>query len=306
MARSAESVWAGTYHEDGAFIYDEWDHDRHPHRKGWCVLREHPVTPDDLGFHAQTLRNYGGLVKSIRRTFEVLRGEDRLLKRQSDGEDVDIDALVDAHADVHAGLEMTDRLFTRLHRDERNIAVMLMVDMSGSTKGWINQAERETLILLAEALQMLGDRFANYGFSGWTRKRCEVYPIKTFTEPYDDAAKARICGITPRDYTRMGVAIRHLSHRLAEQTDRVKLLVTLSDGKPDDYDHQYRGTYGIEDTRQALFEARLKGIHAFCISIDETGADDLPHLYGPANYAVLSDVTKLPLKVSDIYRKLTS
>jgi nitric oxide reductase NorD protein len=193
-----------------------------------------------------------------------------------------------------------------MHKDERNIAVMLMVDMSGSTKGWINQAEREALILLAEALDTLGDRFAIYGFSGWTRKRCEAYPVKTFAQAYDEDAKARICGIVPRDYTRMGVAIRHLSHLLAEQEAHVKLLITLSDGKPDDYDHQYRGEYGIEDTRQALFEARLNGIHAFCITIDETGADYLPHMYGPANYAVISDVSKLPLKVSDIYRKLTS
>lgn len=304
--RAAESVWAGTYHEEGAFPYDEWDHSRQHHRKGWCILREHPVTPGDPDFFHQTLRKYGGLIKSIRRTFEVLRGEDRLLKRQSDGEDVDIDALVDAYADVHAGLEMTDRLFTRMHKDERNIAVMLMVDMSGSTKGWINQAEREALILLAEALDTLGDRFAIYGFSGWTRKRCEAYPVKTFAQAYDGDTKARICGIVPRDYTRMGVAIRHLSHLLAEQEARVKLLITLSDGKPDDYDHQYRGEYGIEDTRQALFEARLNGIHAFCITIDETGADYLPHMYGPANYAVIADVSKLPLKVSDIYRKLTS
>ncbi len=304
--RDPDSVWAGTYHEEGAFIYDEWDHSRQHHRKGWCVLREHAVEPVGSGFYGRTLRKYGGLVKSIRRTFEVLRGEDRILKRQPDGEDVDIDAIVDAYADTHAGLEMSDRLFTRLHKDERNIAVMLMVDMSGSTKGWINDAEREAVILLSESLDTLGDRFAIYGFSGWTRKRCEAYPIKGFDQPYDEAVKARICGIGPRDYTRMGAAIRHLARLLREQEARTKLLITLSDGKPDDYDHQYRGEYGIEDTRQALFEARLDGIHPFCITIDEAGADYLPHMYGAANYTVISDVAKLPLKVSDIYRKLTS
>ena len=304
--KDAESVWSGTYHEEGAFIYDEWDYSREHHRKGWCVLREHEVTPGDLVFYDQTLYKHHGLIKSLRRTFEVLRGEDKLLKRQSDGEDVDIDALVEAYGDVHVGLEMTDRLFTRMYKEERNIAVMFMVDMSGSTKGWINDAEREALILLAEALDSLSDRFAIYGFSGWTRKRCEAYPIKTFEQPYDGETKGRICGITPRDYTRMGAPIRHLSHLLRGQEARTKLLVTLSDGKPDDYDHQYRGKYGIEDTRQALFEARLDGIHPFCITIDEEGPDYLPHMYGAANYTLVSDVTKLSLKVSDIYRKLTS
>ncbi len=304
--KDADSAWAGTYHEEGAFAYDEWDYSRQHHRKGWCVLREHEVKPAGLTFYHATLRKYGGLIKSLRRTFEVLRGEDRILKRQPYGEDVDIDALVEAYADARVGLEMGERLFTRRRQDDRNIAVMLMVDMSGSTKGWINEAEREALILLSEALETLGDRFAVYGFSGWTRKRCEVFPIKRFGEPYDDSAKGRICGIEPRDYTRMGAPIRHLTGLLRAEDARIKLLITLSDGKPDDYDPAYRGEYGIEDTRQALFEARLDGVHPFCITIDETGPEYLPHMYGAANYALVADVARLPAKVSEIYRRLTS
>jgi nitric oxide reductase NorD protein len=219
---------------------------------------------------------------------------------------VDIDAFVEAWADVHKGLEMSDRLFTRMHRDERNIAVMFMVDMSGSTQGWVNQAEREALVLLAESLETLGDRYAIYGFTGMSRKRCEVFPVKDFDEPYDEEVKARISGIRAGDYTRMGAAIRHLSKRLEEVEARTKLLITLSDGKPDDYLGDYRGEYGIEDTRQALFEARRSGIHAFCITIDEEGQEYLPHMYGAANYTVISEVEKLPLKVSDIYKKITT
>lgn len=306
VARNADSAWAGTYHEEGAFAYDEWDHSRAHHRKGWCILREHEIKPAGLAFYHATLHKYGGLIRSLRRTFEVLRGEDRILKRQPNGEDVDIDALVEAHADARVGLEPDERLFTRRRQDERSIAVMFMVDMSGSTKGWINQAEREAMILLAEALETLGDRFAIYGFSGWTRKRCEAYPIKRFGEPYDDLAKGRICAIEARDYTRMGAPIRHLTRLLRGEDARIKLLITLSDGKPDDYDPGYRGEYGIEDTRQALFEARLDGVHPFCITIDEQGPDYLPHMYGAANYRVVADVARLPDKVSDIYRRLTS
>lgn len=93
-----------------------------------------------------------------------MRDVDRLLKRQPDGDGIDIDALVEALADAHEGAEMSDRLFTRMYRNERNIAVVFMVDMSGSTKGWINDAERESLVLLCESLQTLGDRYAIYGF----------------------------------------------------------------------------------------------------------------------------------------------
>jgi len=301
-----EDVWAGTYHEEGAFLYNEWDTARQAHKKNWCVLREIDVAGGDTAFYRATMGKYTGFVRSLRRTFEILRGEDRLLKRQSDGEDVDIDALVEAWGDVHMGLEMTDRVFTRMHKEERNIAVMFMVDMSGSTRGWINDAEREALILLAEALNTLGDRYAIYGFSGWTRKRCEAFRIKDFDQPWDEQVIARVCGIEPKDYTRMGAPIRHLTHKLKQVEARTKLLVTLSDGKPDDYDLEYRGEYGIEDTRQALFEARRDGIHAYCITIDREGQDYLPHMYGAANYTVLDDVAKLPTKVSDIYRKITS
>jgi nitric oxide reductase NorD protein len=103
----------------------------------------------------------------------------------------------------------------------------------------------------------------------------------------------------------MGFAIRHLTQVLQKTDAKTRILITLSDGKPDDYD-SYRGEYGIEDTRRALIEARRGGIHPYCITIDEEARDYLPHLYGPAAYSVISDVKSLPLKVSDIYRRLTT
>lgn len=300
-----DAVWQGTYHEEGASLYPEWDFGRQHYRKNWCVLREKDVKPLNNDFAAQTLQKYSGLVKHLRRTFEAMRDENRLLKREVSGDEVDIDALVEALADARDGSEMSDRLFMRMHRSERNIAVMFMVDMSGSTKGWINEAEREALALLCETLELLGDRYAIYGFSGITRKRCEIFRIKRFEEPYGEEVKQRIAGIAPQEYTRMGVAIRHLTGLLNEVDARTKLLVTLSDGKPDDYHDGYRGQYGIDDTRMALIEAKRSGIHPFCITIDTEGRDYLPHMYGAVNYTVVDDVKQLPLKVTEIYRRLT-
>jgi nitric oxide reductase NorD protein len=180
--RDAEDVWRGSYHEEGAHLYDEWDFQRHHYRKNWCAVRERAITPLYDDFAKNTLEKYHGLIKHLRKTFEALRHENRLLKRQPEGDDVDIDALVEALADARLGFEMTDRLLTKMQRNERNIAVVFMVDMSGSTKGWINDAERESLLLLCEALESLGDRYAIYGFSGMTRKRCELFHIKHFEE----------------------------------------------------------------------------------------------------------------------------
>ena len=300
-----ENVWAGTYHEEGAYLHKEWDYRRKRYKKNWCALREVKLTAGNTKFVDETLTKYTGLVKNLRRTFEILRGEDKTLKKQPYGDDIDIDALVEGWADVASGMEMPENIFTKMHKEERNIAVIFMVDMSGSTKGWINDAERESLVLLSEALETLGDRYAIYGFTGNTRKRCEVYPVKTFDQPYDDKTKGRIANISPQDYTRLGVFIRHFNQMFEKVEAKTKILITLSDGKPEDYDG-YRGEYGIEDTRVALLESRQQGVHPFCITIDKEGRDYLKTMYGNASYVVIDDVQQLPLKVADIYRHITS
>jgi nitric oxide reductase NorD protein len=301
-----DAVWHGTYHEKGAELFPEWDHGRQHYRKNWCVMREKTVAPVHDGFYRDTLDKYAGVVKQLRRKFEALRDENRLDKRQTQGDEIDLDALIEALADAKDGREMSDRLFVRMHRAERNIAVAFLVDMSGSTKGWINEAEREALILLCEALELLGDRYAIYGFSGTTRKRCELFRIKTFDERYDDEVKARISGIRPQEYTRMGFALRHMTKLLNQVEARTRVLVTLSDGRPDDYFDVYRGQYGVEDTRMALQEASRTGIHPFCITLDRDARDYLPHMYGAARYIILDDVRQLPVKVTDIYRRITT
>ena len=301
-----DAVWHGTYHEKGAELYPEWDHGRQHYRKNWCVMREKTVAPIHDSFYRDTLDKYAGVVKHLRRKFEALRDENRLDKRQTQGDEIDLDALIEALADAKDGREMSDRLFVRLHRAERNIAVAFLVDMSGSTKGWINEAEREALILLCEALELLGDRYAICGFSGTTRKRCELFRIKTFDERYGDEVKARISGIRPQEYTRMGFALRHMTKLLNQVEARTRVLVTLSDGRPDDYFDVYRGQYGIEDTRMALLEAARTGIHPFCVTLDRDARDYLPHMYGAARYVILDDVRELPVKVTDIYRRITT
>ena len=288
-----------------AQVYDEWDYTRQSYRKGWCQLRERDVHPEPDGFVGRTRHKYRGLLKHLYRTFEALRGEERLVKREPYGEDPDIDAIVEAYADTIRGLEPSAGLFQRRRRLDRNVAVLFMVDMSGSTKGWINEVQRESLVLLCESLELLGDRYAIYGFSGYTHMRCELFRVKGFDEPYAEPVHDRISGIRPQDYTRMGVVIRHLSRKLLAVEARTRVLIVLSDGRPDDEDG-YRGDYGIEDTRQAVLEARSLGVHPFCITIDDAAQGYLPHIFGPSGYTLVENVAKLPYRVSDIYRRITA
>jgi len=285
--------------------YDEWDFRRNGFRKDWCLLLEKNVQPVKGTFIDTTLEKYRGLLRQLKKQFEMLRSRERFIKRQRHGDDIDLDALIESIADTRAGKPESERLFVRLQRDERDIAVLFLVDMSSSTEGWINQALKEALLLMGEALHVIGDRFAVYGFSGMRRLRSDFYRVKTFAEPYSQEIRQRIAGIGPQEYTRMGPPLRHAIRLLQDVEAKVRLLVTLSDGKPEDYD-DYKGEYAIEDTRHALIEAKAAGIHPFCITIDKKAHDYISHMYGEVNYIFVDEVRKLPIRLPEIYRILTT
>jgi nitric oxide reductase NorD protein len=288
-----------------ALTYDEWDYRRSGFRKDWCLIQEKELQPVKGTFIETTLDKYQGLLRQLKKQFEMLRTKERFIKRQRHGDDIDLDALVESIADIRAGKPASERLFIRLQRDERDIAVLFLVDMSSSTEGWINQALKEALILMGEALHVLGDRFAIYGFSGMRRLRSDFYHVKSFSEPYNQEVKERIAAIGPQEYTRMGPPLRHAIKLLQNVEAKVRLLVTLSDGKPEDYD-DYKGEYAIEDTRHALIEAKASGIQPFCITIDKKAHDYIGHMYGEVNYIFVNEVRKLPFRLPEIYRVLTT
>ncbi len=284
---------------------DEWDYLRQTYREAWCRLRVKTIEPVEDNFKQQTQAKYPYLMNQIRRVFEAMRDQPKLSNKQTDGEEIDLDALVDMHTARIAGEEMSERMYIRRLHNDRNVAVCLLVDMSGSTKGWINLAMRQSLILFSEALNTLGDQYAIYGFSGLTRQRCEIYTVKTFAENNAQLVNNRISNIQAKDYTRMGFAIRYAAATLLQIQSKHRILLLLSDGKPDDYDG-YQGEYGIQDTRKAILEAQGQSINPFSITIDKHAQVYLPRLFGPGQYTILNDVSLLPLKLSEIYRKLSS
>jgi nitric oxide reductase NorD protein len=286
-------------------LYDEWDFRRHGFRRNWCAVHERSLQPVKSSLVERTLDKYRGQVRILRKQFEMLRSGERFLRRQRDGTDFDLDQVIESLSDRRAGLAGSDQLFIRLCRDERDIAVLFLVDMSSSTEGWINRALQEALILTGEALQTIGDRFAIAGFSGMRRTRTDIYRVKDFTEPYNEQVKGRIAAMAPKEYTRMGPALRHAGKLLGKIEARLRLLIVLSDGKPEDYD-DYKGRYAIEDTRHALIEAKAAGIHPFCITIDRQAHEYMPHMYGEVNYIFLDDIRQLPLRLPAIYRTLTT
>ena len=285
--------------------YDEWDFRRSGFRLNWCIVTEKKIPITRSTFIRNTLDAYHGQIIRLRHQFEMMRTSERFVRRQRDGDDIDLDALVESLADTVAGRPPSDRLFIRLKRDERDIAALFLVDMSNSTRGWVGKAIKESLVLICEAMETLGDRYGIYGFSGMRRLRCEIFPIKNIDQAYNDEVRERIGSIAPREYTRMAPAIRHMTSILKDVDAKVRLLITLSDGKPEDYD-EYKGEYAIEDTRHALIEAKMAGIHPFCITIDQHAHEYMAHMYGEVNYIFINDVRKLPARMPEIYRVLTS
>ncbi len=299
--------------KQGAFIYPEWDATIGAYRPEWVALRPRRLRAGTTEWVEGVIRRRHAQVQALKRQFETLRPERQRLRRQDDGDDLDLDVVVASHVDRKLGLPPDERPYSRTREDRRDIAVAFLIDLSGSTGGFLAgprggarviDVAKESLVLLGEALTTLDDRHAIYGFSGSTRKGCEFYTVKEFADAWDDEAKRRLGGLAPLSYTRLGPPIRHTTTLLRAVPARVKLLMLLSDGRPNDFD-AYGGEYGIADTRKALLEARGHGIRTFCLTIDAEARDYMPRLFGPDNYVTLADAATLPRKLPDLYRRLT-
>jgi nitric oxide reductase NorD protein len=228
--------------------------------------------------------------------------EARKFKRQYDGDEVDIDALVNYYSDINAGQSPDEKLYLHRLQRKRDVAVAFLIDQSNSTAGATLGIEKEALVLMSDALGALGDRHAIYGFSSNTRWECNFNLVKEFNEV--DGIE-RIAGINPGGYTRMGAAIRHATHKLEKMRARNKILMLLTDGSPLDYDG-YDGRYAFEDTRMAVLEARKRHIHPFCITVDVEAGEYLPRMLGENRYVIIDRVSRLPRKLPLLYARLAS
>jgi len=289
----------------GDIFYDEWDFRRSGYRKNWCTIRERQLPEVHSTFVAATLDKHRGVLMKLRRQFEMMKNSEHFIRRQREGDDLDLDAIVEARGDQRAGISPSGKWFIRLQRNERDIVTVFLIDMSNSTEGWVGGVIKEALVLLCEVMDVAGDPYEILGFSGMRRSRCDLYQVKNIDEPYSKIIRSRINAIVPREYTRMGPAVRYATRRLKKCEARTRLLVTITDGKPEDYD-DYKGEYAIEDTRKALQEARGSGIHSFGITVDREAHEYLPRMFGAGNYIFIDDIEKLPMRMVDMYRLLTN
>ncbi|MDT4896164.1 MAG: nitric oxide reductase NorD protein [Acidobacteriota bacterium] len=317
----AEIPEQGLEEGEVAFNYDEWDRDLTDHRTGWCRVIEKHVKRGDRIFVEQTRERHKGVISSIRHQFQMMKPENLMrVANELDGEDYDLNAVIDYIIDRRADGHQSERLYVKRLRRQRDVAVSFLLDQSSSTARTIGrhplqpythpgrriiEIEKEGLVLMSEALEAVGDSYSINGFTSEGRRNVKFYIVKDFNERYSEEVERRIGGITYQNNTRLGAAIRHAATRLALQEARTRLLIILSDGRP--YDHDYGDArYAREDTREALRQTKLKGITPFCITIDRESETELKDLYGDIGYTIIDDVLSLPERMPGIYRRLTT
>ena len=285
----------------------EWDYRKNVMLDKHCCLQ--PMVAQDAG-QAALPEELAATAKKLRGQFAALAPQRRWLKAQPDGSELDVDACVRNHADRSSGHTPESGGYLAQARCERDLACLLLADLSMSTDAWISDTHRivdvirDSLLLFSEALTATGDRFGIYGFSSLRRQNIRFHLLKDFNGRYDDAARARILAIKPGFYTRMGAAIRQSAAILGEQPAARRLLLIITDGKPNDLD-LYDSRYGIEDTRMAVHEARRLGLTPFCVTIDREAGSYLPYLFGPAGFCVIRKPEELPKRLPLLYVQLT-
>lgn len=291
------------------FNYPEWDYRAGEYHPRGAIVREQPPAPGDPVWVREALARHGRLVRRVRTRFERLQPRRVRLGRQLDGSEVDIDTFVTSAADLRAGVTVDGRLYLSERPARRELAVALLVDVSASTDAWVSSnrrivdVEKDALLIVCEALDALGDRYAIFTFSGTGSEHVSVMPLKRFDERSGEAVQQRIASLDSERYTRMGAAIRHLTVPLCrEQSDR-RLLLVLSDGKPNDED-VYEGQYGVEDTRQAVAEARRQGATVFCLTVDRAAPRYAPRIFGRSGFAVLRRPEELPVVLVEVLRQI--
>jgi nitric oxide reductase NorD protein len=332
-----------------SYLYDEWDMHARSYLRGWCRLYERRTDQGDAAAVIELLKRIAPHEQRVRRQFQQLPLQAyQRTKRVLDGEELDWDLLLDHHTDLRRGASPDERVYQRRDRVTRDVAAAFLIDLSASTDDpvvppqtttalgpdgkpvddddpflWqpvridhdappprrIIDVLRDSIALMARALDSHGDAYGVFGFSGYGRDCVEYYIAKEFGEAFRGASLRALVGMRPRRSTRMGPAIRHSTAKLVRTGSALKVMVMLSDGFPQDCDYgpdRSDHEYGVADTARALQEAARAGIQTFCITVDRSGHDYLKRMCPDDRYMVIEDIEALPDALAKVYQKLTA
>jgi hypothetical protein len=297
---------------DKGIPYPEWDYRESRYKRNWSWVQEKRLAESNMAETSRLMNQYSNALKRLKKAIQSQKPTRMAPKlRQLDGDDMDLNAVVSYVAEKVAGRSPKADIYKRREMRQREIAVTLLADMSTSIMqhlpeggGRLVDRVRAGVLLFAESMEEVGDSYSIAGFCSKYRDNVSYYTIKDFDEPLTQDIRSTIGGMSGRLATRMGAAIRHATASFEGIESRRRLLLILSDGRPEDYDDGGDRRYLHEDTRMAVKEAVTKGVHPFCITVDTMANQYLPQIFGQGHYLVLDHINSLPNKLPEIYFRL--
>ncbi len=311
-AGRSEEQRANTGSSDKGLPYPEWDYRESRYKRNWSWVQEKKLAESNITETNRLMNQYSAALKRLKKAIQSQKPT-RLAPRlrQLDGDDMDLNAVVSYVVERKAGRSPKPAIYRRREMRQREIAVTLLADMSTSIMqhlpeggGRLVDRVRAGVLLFAKSMEEVGDPYSIAGFCSKYRDNVSYYAIKDFDQPLSQDILSQIGGMSGRLATRMGAAIRHATACFGSIESRRRLLLILSDGRPEDYDDGGDRRYLHEDTRMAVKEAVAKGVHPFCITVDTMANQYLPQIFGRGHYMVLDHINSLPNKLPEIYFRL--
>ncbi len=291
----------------GDILLPEWDYKKNQFLEDHCSLQLMALKLTEKACWSASLRQQANLLK---RQFQALTPICLWHNRQADGDEIDLNAYIDFNSSRSLNLHQGESLLYRQRKKQnRDLSTLILTDLSLSTDAHVNDEKKvidvikEALYLLSESLHAAGEHFSIAGFTSKKRSHVRYYNIKSFDHSFDENCQDQIHAIKPAYYTRMGTAIRYATKQLKKQASKQKLLLILTDGKPNDLD-KYESRYGLEDTKKSISEAKQQGLTPFCVSIDFEASDYLPYLFGNQGFIHLNNALDLPKKLPKLFFQL--
>lgn len=287
--------------------YDEWDYHKKTYKPGFCKVYPKTQLKKDTAYYQNTISKNASTLLGLRKMLTSVNNKMQQQRRQSQGNEFDIDALTDLYTDVHARKTPSENIYLSTKKKEKDLSILLLLDVSLSSDGYaannrVIDVEKEVSILFGEILSEFNIDFSIDSFFSKTRNYSTYLTLKEFDESWQ-VGKERIGAVEPQGYTRIGAALRHAGARLDQRKTKNKWVILISDGKPNDYD-RYEGKYGIQDIKQALRELNERQIHSYALAIEAQAKYYLPQMFGQNHYQILTTPVELLSSLVKLYERI--